>query len=148
VNITELRLAADAIESEPRSFGMADWAKIQVEADDPRGACRTACCVAGTVFATRVRSFQRRDFSRHGWLKDDLAARVKRTAGKILELDEEQADRLFSDGSWWGETLRSLGFRKHIEQWGADGWEIMLDQITPRHAVRVLRALADGKVTL
>ena len=138
MNTDLLLRAADAIEAEPERFQMDQWLT-----PSNTNLCGTIGCIAGTVVALEYPIME------HGFYHWPLALHgmdVESAGAKLLGLDRDESHNLFVSCGWWINALYLIGWdtQEIIDLWNTHE----LQAITPKMAAAVLRALAEGKLTI
>lgn len=136
---------ADHIENVPESWDLSLWAdKASSRSTSP--VCDTVGCVAGwAVMLVNPIARGHVAAGHHRWV-DQFAWSAEAT--KALDLPVHEADVLFGSNTWWGTQMRAFGFEPKD---GYDDFEdnyIALGAVPPKAAAHILRALADGEITL
>lgn len=137
---------ADHIDNFPDSFELSWWAQPARElAGHEHDVCDTVGCVAG--WAVMVMDPTIRLAVVTGNLSEE-AFDFETEARAFLELDIDQATILFTSNRWWGAQMKRFGIepREGFDEWNED--YVALDAVPPKAASTILRALAEGEITL
>ena len=124
-----LREVLEAIEEDPEIFNQSNWGENDPHAEDDPGRCETPCCIAGLV-------------ARIGGGMCSDGPTIRREAALLLDLTNEEADRLFSE-AWPIRWFRRAGVE--IEDHGdCTGSRVLPEAL---EAIPVLRGmLEEGQV--
>lgn len=137
---------ADHIDSMPDSFDLSRWA---MPADD-RDICDTVGCVAGWAVMLsdpliRVAVVASNFNDKAADVLEDFE--WKNAAMRYLDLDEADADTIFTSSEWWATQMHRFGFEPDDDRlW--DKRYIALERVPAKAAAEILRGVADGFIIL
>lgn len=103
MNTEKLLAAVKYFEKEPLRFNMRDWIqRLNPNPDPHTPPCHTAACIAGSliILEAKAQNMGVVDYIYANRTNRDGAGWYEKKAAEILEIDENQARRLFYTEQW------------------------------------------------